>query len=61
MAAPLPYLASNKDVETLFSKIQSAKVSDKFTHAFLQTSKRGRSELTRVFRSLSRRRRRTCW
>lgn len=38
MAASLPYLASNRNVETLFSKIQSAKVPDKFTHSFLQTT-----------------------
>ncbi|MGN7833190.1 DUF5343 domain-containing protein [Pseudoxanthomonas sp. 22568] len=38
MASPLPYLASNRNVETLFSKIQSAKVPDKFTHSFLQTT-----------------------
>jgi hypothetical protein len=38
MASSLPYLASNKNVETLFSKIQSAKVPDKFTHNFLQTT-----------------------
>lgn len=38
MAASLPYLASNKNVETLFLKIQSAKVPDKFTHSFLQTT-----------------------
>jgi len=38
MASSLPYLASNKNVETLFSKIQSAKVPDRFTHSFLQTT-----------------------
>lgn len=38
MASSLPYLASNRNVETLFSKIQSAKVPDKFTHSFLQTT-----------------------
>ncbi len=38
MPASLPYLASNRNVETLFSKIQSAKVPDKFTHSFLQTT-----------------------
>lgn len=35
MAASLPYLASNKNLETLFSKIASAKVPEKFTHGFL--------------------------
>lgn len=36
MASSLPYVASNKNLETLFSKIASAKVPDKFTHSFLQ-------------------------
>jgi hypothetical protein len=36
MASSLPYVASNKNLETLFSKIASAKVPDKFTHNFLQ-------------------------
>jgi hypothetical protein len=38
MASSLPYLPSNKNLEMLFSKIQSAKVPDKFTHSFLQTT-----------------------
>lgn len=38
MPSSLPYLTSNKNVEALFSKIQSAKVPDKFTHSFLQTT-----------------------
>jgi Family of unknown function (DUF5343) len=38
MAVSLPYLASNKNVETLFSKIQSAKIPDKFTQEFLKTT-----------------------
>jgi len=38
MPTQLPYLPSNKNLETLFSKIQSAKVPDKFTHNFLQTT-----------------------
>lgn len=38
MPTPLPYLPSNKNLETLFSKIQSAKVPNKFTHSFLQTT-----------------------
>jgi len=38
MASSLPYLTSNKNVEMLFSKIHSAKVPDKFTHNFLQTT-----------------------
>lgn len=36
MPTQLPYLPSNKNLEALFSKIQSAKVPDKFTHNFLQ-------------------------
>ena len=40
MAIQLPYLPSNKNLETLFTKIQSAAVPDKFTHSFL-TSKIG--------------------
>lgn len=36
MASSLPYVASNKNIETLFSKIGSAKVPEKFTHSFLQ-------------------------
>ncbi len=38
MPVSLPYLASNKNVETLFSNIQSAKVPDRFTQAFLATT-----------------------
>ena len=38
MPISLPYLASNKNLETLFSKIHSAKVPDKFTNSFLQTT-----------------------
>ena len=36
MASSLPYVVSNKSLETLFTKIASAKVPDKFTHSFLQ-------------------------
>jgi hypothetical protein len=35
MAKTLPYLASNKNVGTLFAKIAAAKVPDNFTHAVL--------------------------
>jgi len=35
MATSLPYLASNKNVLTLFEKIASAKVPDTFSQAFL--------------------------
>jgi hypothetical protein len=38
MAVQLPYLPSNKNVSALFEKIASAKVPDKFTHNFLQTT-----------------------
>lgn len=38
MPASLPYLSSNKNVETLFSTIQSAKVPDRFTQDFLATT-----------------------
>jgi Family of unknown function (DUF5343) len=38
MAVQLPYLASNKNVPGLFDKIASAKIPDKFTHNFLQTT-----------------------
>jgi len=38
MPSSLPYLSSNKNVETLFAKIQSAKIPDKFNHHFLQTT-----------------------
>lgn len=36
MAATLPYLSSNRNVDKLFSKVSSAKIPDKFTHEFLQ-------------------------
>lgn len=36
MASSLPYVASNKNLDTLFSKIASAKVPEKFTHSYLQ-------------------------
>lgn len=35
MSVSLPYLASNKNVEALFSSIQSAKIPDRFTQDFL--------------------------
>jgi hypothetical protein len=38
MAESLPYLPSNKNLETLFSKIASATVPGKFTHGFLTTT-----------------------
>lgn len=38
MPASLPYLASNKNVEILFSSIQSAKLPEKFTQNFLATT-----------------------
>jgi hypothetical protein len=38
MSVSLPYLPSNKNVEALFSKIQSAKVPDKFSREFLKTT-----------------------
>lgn len=38
MATSLPYLASNKNIETLFSKIHTAKVPDKFSQEFLSTT-----------------------
>jgi hypothetical protein len=38
MPISLPYLASNKNVATLFSKIASAKIPAKFTHDFLTTT-----------------------
>lgn len=38
MAASLPYLASNKNVEQLFSAIASAKVPDRFTQEFLSST-----------------------
>lgn len=38
MPTLLPYMPSNKNTETLFSKIHSAKIPDRFTHSFLQTT-----------------------
>jgi Family of unknown function (DUF5343) len=38
MPASLTYLASNKNLETLFNTIQSAKVPDRFTQDFLGTT-----------------------
>lgn len=38
MANPLPYLASNKNLPTLFEKITSAKIPDTFTLIFLQNT-----------------------
>jgi hypothetical protein len=38
MAVSLPYLSSNKNVETLFTKIQSAKIPDRFSQDFLKTT-----------------------
>jgi hypothetical protein len=38
VAVSLPYLPSNKNVEALFSKIQSAKVPDRFSQDFLKTT-----------------------
>lgn len=38
MPISLPYLLALKNIPTLFSKINSAKVPDKFTHQFLQTT-----------------------
>jgi hypothetical protein len=38
MPASLPYLSSNKNVDALFSTIQSAKVPDRFTQDFLATT-----------------------
>jgi hypothetical protein len=38
MPASLPYLASNKNVGTLFEKITSAKIPPKFTYDFLQST-----------------------
>jgi hypothetical protein len=38
MPISLPYLASNKNVATLFNKIASAKIPAKFTHDFLTTT-----------------------
>jgi hypothetical protein len=36
MATALPYLTSNRNLETLFNKIGSAKLPSKFTHEFMQ-------------------------
>ncbi|PFH11199.1 hypothetical protein BCF11_3641 [Collimonas sp. PA-H2] len=38
MASSLPYLASNKNIDTLFAAILSAKIPDKFTQDFLQST-----------------------
>jgi len=38
MASSLPYLASNKNIDTLFTAILSAKIPDKFTQDFLQST-----------------------
>lgn len=38
MAASLPYLASNRNVEQLFTTIASAKVPDRFTQDFLSST-----------------------
>jgi hypothetical protein len=38
MPTSLPYLASNKNVATLFNKIASARIPPKFTHEFLTTT-----------------------
>ncbi|WP_153020076.1 DUF5343 domain-containing protein [Paramesorhizobium deserti] len=38
MAVSLPYLASNKNVPTVFERIKGAKIPDKFTHSFLTTT-----------------------
>lgn len=38
MSASLTYLASNKNIETLFNTIQSAKVPERFTQDFLGTT-----------------------
>ena len=38
MPVQLPYLATNKNVAKLFEKIASAKIPDKFSHSFLQTT-----------------------
>lgn len=38
MPVSLPYLASNKNVDALFSTIQSAKVPDRFTQEYLSTT-----------------------
>ena len=38
MPVQLPYLATNKNVAKPFEKIASAKIPDKFSHSFLQTT-----------------------
>lgn len=38
MAASLPYLSSNKNIDHLFSSIGSAKVPDRFTQEFLSST-----------------------
>jgi hypothetical protein len=38
MPTALPYLQSNKNLETLFTKIAAAKVPDSFSHDFLRTT-----------------------
>ncbi|HEX7636127.1 MAG TPA: DUF5343 domain-containing protein [Noviherbaspirillum sp.] len=38
MAVSLPYLASNRNLDTLFSSILSAKIPDRFTQEFLQST-----------------------
>jgi hypothetical protein len=38
MPTPLPYLLALKNIPTLFEKIATAKVPDRFTHQFLQTT-----------------------
>lgn len=38
MPISLPYLATNKNISTLFEKISSAKIPEVFTHSFLQTT-----------------------
>lgn len=38
MATSLPYLSSNKNIETLFGAILSAKVPERFTQDFLQNT-----------------------
>jgi Family of unknown function (DUF5343) len=38
MPISLPYMASNKNVPTVFSRIASAKIPPKFTHEVLKTS-----------------------
>jgi hypothetical protein len=38
MAVSLPYLVSYKNLPTMFEKINSAKIPEKFTHSFLLTT-----------------------